>query len=201
MTSTLDTCEAWQLMRTLYTARLFASHGRLEALLDAVDRDIYLEPDSSYEICGAGMAAVFRDSRYYDHSCWRLPERKGRRHTDDCWVLVLRDPLLTRYDNLCRAYERQTGRAKLQNPFARQLEAAVHDAMRIESYAYDYRWYDGTMDRKGPRLVVIMFEEFSEEQKITGALFGLLDFCQAHLPALEEALQGAEWTQEVDQAA
>lgn len=201
MASTLDTCEAWELSRALYTAHLFASHGRLDDLLKAAGRNIRLEPDSGYEICGTGMSAVFRDSRYYDHSFWSLTERQYRKHSEDRWVLVLRDPLLTRYDSLCRQYERQTRRSKLQDPFARQLESAVHDAMRIATYAYDYRWYDGTMDRKGPRLVVIMFEEFSEERQIAGALFELLDFCQAHLPGLEEAVQAAEWTQEVDQAA
>ena len=105
---------------------------------------------------------------------------------------VLRDPLLTRYDNLCRQLEKQTGMTPVENQFARDPESAVHRTMQLNNYCYDYLWIDSTKDRKGAKIVLFLFEEFSTYYEVADALFDILDFCEAGIPKLEAALAEAE---------
>ena len=105
---------------------------------------------------------------------------------------VLRDPILTRYDDLCRKLERQTGITPVENQFARELESAIQRNLQFNSYSYDYRWKDSTKDRKGAKIVLFLFEEFSAYYEVADALFTILDFCKAGIPRLEAALAESE---------
>lgn len=103
---------------------------------------------------------------------------------------VLRDPLLTRYDSLCRMYEAENGITKVENPFARNLDHVIQNSLRFGDYSYDYFWADSTQDRKGAKIVLFLFEEFSSYYYIPDGLFSILDFCAENIPALEASLAG-----------
>ena len=131
------------------------------------------------------MGCIFADSRYH-YQPEKYIDRDHYRSDQD--VYVLRDPLLTRYDNLCRRLEAAEGITKVENPFAKDLESAIHRHMQLSSYCYDYRWINSTADRKGAKIVLFLFEEFAVYYDLIEALFSILDFCEETIPKLESRL-------------
>jgi len=178
-------------MRTLYIAKSFFDHGRLDALLDTLDefdKDISLSPDELGLIEIAATGCIFEDTRYYTQICKRAESHRYERGWD---TYVMRDTLLTRYDSLCRELEKKLGITKIENPFARDLDSSIQRNMRMNSYCYDYRWIDSTRDRKGAKIVLFLFEEFAVYYDIPDSLFSILDFCKEGIPKLEAALAEA----------
>lgn len=179
-------------MQSLYIAKSFYDHGKLKLLLDALNdgpgNDISLSEDNLGLIEVAAVQSAFEDTRYYGHFGWK-PSRENYLQGRD--VYVLRDPLLTRYDDLCRRLEVKLGITKVENQFARNLESAVQQNMQMNSYSYDYRWIDSTRDRKGAKIVLFLFEEFAAYWDIPESLFAILDFCAEGIPKLEAALAEA----------
>lgn len=175
-------------MQILYITKIFHDHGRLETLLDELDEDASLADDQIGFVNLAMVECIFEDTRYYSQI--------GKR-TDSCGYLqdrdtyVLRDPLLTRYDSLCRKLEMKLGITKVENRFARDLDAAIQRNMQFNSYHYDYRWVDSATDRKGAKIVLFLFEEFGTFYDIPDGLFSILDFCKEGIPKLEAALAEA----------
>lgn len=95
---------------------------------------------------------------------------------------------MNRFDQLCREYEARYGISRIENDFVRQMENAIHGAMQFPNYCYDYLWVDGTKDRKGPKLVLFLFEEFDSYEDIPEALCTILDICACEISQLEEKL-------------
>lgn len=135
------------------------------------------------------VESVFADSRCYQQEGSRVI---ADTYEPDRVTYVLRDPLLTRYDDLCRKLERQTGITPVENLFARELESAINRNLQFNNYCYDYCWKDSTKDRKGAKIVLFLFEEFSTYYEVADALFTILDFCEAGIPRLEAALAEAK---------
>lgn len=176
-------------MQSLYIAKTFYDHDRLDKLMENLDDNITISWDELGWIEMASVESIFADSRCY--------QQQGRRviadeYEPDRITYVLRDPLLTRYDNLCRQLEKRTGMTPVENQFARDLESAVHRAMQLNNYCYDYLWIDSTKDRKGAKIVLFLFEEFSTYYEVADALFAILDFCEAGIPKLEATLAESE---------
>lgn len=175
-------------MQSLYIAKAFYDHGRLDSLLDCLDADASLSWDELSWIEQASLLCAFSDSRYY--------HQEGRRRGADLYeedrdTYVLRDQLLTQYDNLCRKLEAKLGITKVENRFARDLDSVIQRNMQFDSYSYDYQWIDSTRDRKGAKIVLFIFEEFGAYYDIPDSLFSILDFCQVGIPMLEAALEKA----------
>ena len=103
-------------------------------------------------------------------------------------VYIMRDSLLSRFDQLCREYEAVRGILPIENPFASTLEDAVGRFLRMNSYSYDYCLYDSLRDKKGPKLVLIVDDEFEAYYDIPDALFGILDACEDGIDHLETEL-------------
>ncbi len=175
-------------MQTLYIAKSFFDHGRLDNLLDELDEDISLSPDELGLIEVAAVGCIFEDTRYYSQIGKRTDSYGCKQDRD---TYVMRDPLLTRYDNLCRELEKKLGITKVENQFARDLDSNIQRSMRMNSYCYDYRWMDSTQDRKGAKIVLFLFEEFAVYYDIPNSLFSILDFCKEGIPKLEAALAEA----------
>jgi hypothetical protein len=133
-------------MQSLYIAKIFYDHNRLDTLLDCLDDDITISWDELSQLEQTAVGCIFADSRYH-YQPEKYIDRDHYRSDQD--VYVLRDPLLTRYDNLCRRLEAAEGITKVENPFAKDLESAIHRHMQLSSYCYDYRWINSTADRKG----------------------------------------------------
>lgn len=176
-------------MQSLYIAKIFYDHNRLDKLMDNLDSNTTISWDELGWIEMVSVESVFADSRCY--------QQRGQRVMADLYdpdrvTYVLRDPLLTRYDSLCRQLETRTGITPVENQFARNLESVVHRNMQLNNYCYDYYWIDSTKDRKGAKIVLSLFEEFSTYYEVADALFTILDFCAAGIPKLEAALVEAE---------
>ena len=172
-------------MQSLYIAKIFYDHNRLDTLLDCLDDDITISWDELSQLEQTAVGCIFADSRYH-YQPEKYIDRDHYRSDQD--VYVLRDPLLTRYDNLCRRLEAAEGITKVENPFAKDLESAIHRQLRLSSYCYDYRWIDSTQDKKGAKLVLFLFEEFGVYYDLIEALFSILDFCEETIPKLESRL-------------
>lgn len=169
----------------LSIAKLLYDHGKLDILFDYIGSDTDLSWDSQCLVEQCACQCVFQDTRIYHH------EGKKVSHTEyeeDRDTFVLRDPLLNRFDQLCREYEAKYGISRIENNFVRQMENAVHVAMQFPNYCYDYLWIDGTKDRKGPKLVLFLFEEFESYERIPEALCAILDACAYEISQLEEKL-------------
>ena len=176
-------------MQSIYIAKIFYDHGRLDQLMENLANDVTISWDELGWIEIASVESVFADSRCY--------QQRGRRviadeYEPDRITYVLRDPLLTRYDSLCRQLEMRTGITPVENQFARELESAINRNLQFNNYCYDYCWKDSTKDRKGAKIVLFLFEEFSTYYEVADALFTILDFCEAGIPRLEAALAEAE---------
>ena len=172
-------------MQSLYIAKIFYDHNRLDTLLDCLDDDITISWDELSQLEQTAVGCIFADSRYH-YQPEKYIDRDHYRSDQD--VYVLRDPLLTRYDNLCRRLEAAEGITKVENPFAKDLESAIHRHMQLSSYCYDYRWINSTADRKGAKIVLFLFEEFAVYYDLIEALFSILDFCEEMIPELENRL-------------
>lgn len=178
-------CDIEYPMQSLYIAKTFYDHGRLGQLLERLHDGITLSWDELGELERTAAECVFEDTKY----TWQDPRRKrdGEYHSG-CDIYILRDPILTRYDQLCRAYEAKEGISKAENPFSSRLCSAVQKAMYWGDYCHDYRWVDGSEDRKGPKLVLLLYDEFDSFYVIPDSLFSILDFCAEGIPKLEAAL-------------
>ena len=172
-------------MQSLYIAKIFYDHNRLDTLLDCLDDDITISWDELSQLEQTAVGCIFADSRYH-YQPEKYIDRDHYRSDQD--VYVLRDPLLTRYDNLCRRLEAAEGITKVENPLAKDLESAIHRHMQLSSYCYDYRWINSTADRKGAKIVLFLFEEFAVYYDLIEALFSILDFCEEMIPELENRL-------------
>ncbi len=133
-------------MQILYIAKIFHDHGRLGNLLDELDEDVSLADDQIGFVNLTMVECIFEDTRYYSQRGKRM---EGYGYTQDRDTYVLRDRLLTRYDDLCRKLEMELGITKVENQFARDLDSAIQRNMQFNSYHYDYLWADSTVDRKG----------------------------------------------------
>lgn len=176
-------------MQSIYIAKIFYDHGRLDQLMANLDDNVTISWDELGWIEIASVESVFADSRCYQQEGSRVI---ADTYEPDRVTYVLRDPLLTRYDDLCRKLERQTGITPVENLFARELESAINRNLQFNNYCYDYCWKDSTKDKKGAKIVLFLFEEFSTYYEVADALFTILDFCEAGIPRLEAALAEAE---------
>ena len=172
-------------MQSLYIAKIFYDHNRLDTLLDCLDDDITISWDELSQLEQTAVWCIFADSRYH-YQPEKYIDRDHYRSDQD--VYVLRDPLLTRYDNLCRRLEAAEGITKVENPLAKDLESAIHRHMQLSSYCYDYRWINSTADRKGAKIVLFLFEEFAVYYDLIEALFFFFFFCEETIPKLESRL-------------
>lgn len=186
----MDVWEVDYAMQMLYIACCFNEHGRLNDLLKALGPSVDLDPYDVSEFSQAAIAEIFQNTKcFYHGGCYD----RAKNYIEGKEILVLRDPVLSRYDKLCREYEEKAGITPVENPYARDLESAVHQAMRhISSYCYDYRWFDGTMDKKGPKLVLMLDDEFVPFYDIPESLFSILDFCEERMAELEQTLSQCE---------
>ena len=175
-------------MQILYVAKSLYDHGKLEKLLRLVGNTLELTWDNQSYVEYCVLECVFEDTKSYMH-----PEKRvsPTEYTPERMVYVFRDPLLIRYDMLCREYEEVNGIHKTENPYARQLEDTIHSAMQLSDYNYDYFWQDNTQERKGAKLVLFLYEEFSQLYALPEALFEILDFCEAGIKKLEHELGDA----------
>ena len=172
-------------MQILYIAKSSYDHGRLEALLSKLGGDSSIAEDNIGYVELAMLECMYEDTRSYWHSGWRSNRDTCQQDRD---IYVLRDPLLTRYDDLCRKLEAKLGITKVENQFARDLESVIHRNMQLNSYSYEYLWIDSTRESKGGKIVLMLFPEFGAYYDIPHSLFSILDFCQEGIPQLEAAL-------------
>lgn len=182
---TLDEDTLRGAMMILYLAKLLDGCGGLPKFLDLAGHNLELSWDNQCLAEQLACECVFQDTRIYLHE-GKVVSRYERKENQD--VFVLRDPLLNRYDALCRKYEAQKGVTKVENTYVRQLEDAIHQALQFDDYSYDYLWKDGTEDRKGPKIVLFLFEEFYSYEYIPEALCQILDFCELGIKRLEREL-------------
>lgn len=174
-------------MEILHLVKVMDDHDRLPALLKLVGNDLELTLDNQglVEICAC--QTVFQDTRVYQQCEGKIVSRYE--YEEDREVFVLRDPLLTRFDALCREYEARRGIPKTENAFARQMEGDIHRALQFSgNYCYDYLLVDGTQDRKGPKIVLFFFEEFCSYDEVPVGLCEVLDACKYGIDQLEKEL-------------
>lgn len=178
----LDECEMDGIAKLLHVAKRFADRGRLDLLLKASGKDAILSAETYWELEYELPCLIFEDVAVQRH-----PEYDRRMFTERT-VYIMRDSILSRFDQLCREYEAVRGILPIENPFVSTLENAVNRALRINSYSYDYYLYDSLRDKKGPKLILVVDDEFEAYYDIPDALFSILDVCEDGIDRLETEL-------------
>ena len=173
-------------MRILNMAKVLESHGKLTRLMDKLEGDTELSWDNQCIVERVACESVFQDTRCYQQYGKQISRHE---YEPDREVYVLRDPLLDRFHALCREYESRRGITRIENPYAREMEDAVHSAMRLSNYNFDYLWIDGSEARKSPKLLLFLFEEFYSFDEFPKALCDILDACQSGIRKLEQELE------------
>ena len=173
-------------MKILNMAKVLESHGKLTRLMDKLEGCTELTWDNQCMVERFACESIFQDTR-----CYEQYGKQTSRHEyePDREVYVLRDPLLDGFYALCREYEVRKGITRIENPHAWQMEDAVHGAMRLSNYNFDYLWIDGSETRKSPKLVLLLFEEFYSFDELPRALCDILDACQSGIRKLEQELK------------
>ena len=99
----LDEYEMDGIAKLLHIAKRFADRGRLDLLLQASGKDAILSVETYLEL-------------EYDLPCLIFEDVTVQRHPEDDWrmfsertVYIMRDSLLSRFDQLCREYEANRG--------------------------------------------------------------------------------------------
>ena len=173
-------------MRILNMAKVLESHGKLNRLMDMLGDCTEITWDNQCMIERFACESVFQNTKCYEQYGKQVSHHA---YEPDREVYVLRDPLLDRFHALCREYESRRGITRIENPYAREMEDAVHSAMRLSNYNFDYLWVDGSEARKSPKLLLFLFEEFYSFNEIPKALCDILDACQSGIRELEQELK------------
>lgn len=173
-------------MKILNMAKLLESHGKLTRLMDKLEDYTEITLDNQCIVERYACESVFQDTRCYEQYGKQVSRNERE---PDREVYVLRDPLLDRFYTLCREYEARKGITRIENPYARQMEDAVHSAMRLSSYNFDYLWIDGSETRKSPKFLLFLFEEFYSFDELPKALCDILDDCESGIKKLEQELE------------
>lgn len=176
-------------MTILNIAKLLYDHGKLPRLMDKLQgcTELAWDNQSAVEFCAC--ESVFQDTRSYEQYGKHVSPHE---YEPDRVAYVLRDPLLDRFYALCREYEALKGITRIENPYARQMEDAVHTAMRFSNLSFDYLWIDGSKPRTSPKLLFFVFEEFYSFGEVPEALCDILDACQDGIKRLERELEKPE---------
>lgn len=168
--------------KLLHVAKRFADRGRLDLLLKAGGKDAVLSAETYWELEYELPCLIFEDVTVQRHS------EDDRRMFAERTVYIMRDSILSRFDQLCREYEAARGILPIENPFASTLDEAVGRFLRMNSYSYDYCLYDSLRDKKGPKLILIVDDEFEAYYDLPDALFSILDTCEDEIDRLETEL-------------
>ena len=108
-------------------AKVLESHGKLNRLMDMLGDCTEITWDNQCMVERFACESVFQNTKCYEQ-CGKQVSHHA--YEPDREVYVLRDPLLDRFHALCREYESRRGITRIENPYARELEDAVHSAMR-----------------------------------------------------------------------
>lgn len=120
-------------MRILNMAKVLESHGKLNRLMDMLGDCTEITWDNQCMVERFACESVFQNTKCYEQ-CGKQVSHHA--YEPDREVYVLRDPLLDRFHALCREYESRRGITRIENPYARELEDAVHSAMRLSNYNF-----------------------------------------------------------------
>lgn len=140
------------------------------------DVEVGFDPRLGSIFYAAAISSVFETVKSYYNE---------ERQTD---IVVFWDPLMYRFNKLCREYEAQRGIVEIENPYVREMEQAIHSALNFGSFSYDYRWTTGTKNPKDSKLVWIEDPEFSNSWEIPRGLVALRDFYVDGISRLEAEL-------------
>lgn len=176
-------CADWAL-EMLYAAKTIYDAGLWERFTELLTYDFEVwvggsftfDPEFAPMVYGAAVCSVFETTKGYYHE----EKEQG--------ITVFWDPLMYRYNKLCREYEARRGIVEIENPYVREAEQALQKAMSFGSYACDYRYYTGTKSPKDSKLVFIEDPEFCNAWEVPAGLVELRDFYVEGIKRLEVEL-------------
>lgn len=176
-------CANWSLemlyaAKTIYDAGLWERFSQMlaEDFGPFFDEEFSFDPEFGPFLYGAAVCCVFETTKGYYHQ------------EEELGITVFWDPLMYRYNKLCREYEARRGIVEIENPYIREAEEALHKAMSFSSCSYDYRYYTGTKSPKDSKLVFIEYPEFCNVWEVPAGLVELREFYMEGVKRLEAEL-------------
>lgn len=173
----------WSL-EMLYAAKTLYDAGLWERFSHMLTLDFYqyegeeftFDPEDGFILYNIAISSVFETAKGY------FNEKK------ETEIMVFWDPLMYRYNKLCREYEARRGIVEIENPYVREAEQALNKAMTFSSYSYEYRYYTGTKSPKDSKLVFIQDPEFCNQWEVPAGLVELREFYLEGIKRLEAEL-------------
>lgn len=139
--------------------------------------DLPVDSEDYYEIAWDGMSSVFNDVRNYYNE-----------NEEECiTVHVCFDPLIDRFYELCRAYEKLMSLTPEENFLRERGEKAVCDGFGFWDYSCGWVLYNEKHGR--PRLVILFDENFCGLHILPLALAGARRELEDQVSQLEELLK------------
>lgn len=171
-------------LELLFTTKHLYDAGKMDALMDALTdftdgEEFTFDFDMAPLLYEAAIGLIFEETRaYYNEKSEQT-------------AFVFWDPIMYRYNCLCREYEVRHGIAEIENPYIKKAEKAIHSAMTFGCMDYDYTWKTGTKRPKDSKLVWIEGVEFCHIYKVPRGLIELRDFYTEGVARLEAELYPA----------
>lgn len=139
--------------------------------------DLPVDSEDYYEIAWDGMSSVFNDTRNYYNE-----------NEEECIeVHVCFDPLIDRFYELWRAYEKLMGLTPEENSLRERGEKAVYDSFGFWDYSCGWALYNEKHGR--PRLVILSDENFCGLHILPLALAGARRELEDQVIQLEKLLK------------
>ena len=177
-------------LKMLYAAKTVYDGGLWERFADMLTHDygvlangkFTFDPEWDALVYSCAIGSVFETAKSFYN-------QEEERETTVFW-----DPLMYRYNKLCREYETRRGIVEIEDPYVEEATQATHKAMTFSSYSYDYRWYTGTKSPKDSKLILITDPEFYNAWEVPAGLVELREFYEEGVRRLEAELASEEKT-------
>lgn len=104
-------------------------------------------------------------------------------------IYVFCDPLIDRFCQLCRQYERSSRMTEEENPYRKEIERIIRTGFCLSGYAYDFDWKLSASDRGRPRILFFCGEEFCSLDEVPECLLEIREGFQALNDQLEKVLR------------
>lgn len=122
-----------------------------------------LDEDNCYVLGLEASEWIFRNTEHYYNESKEV----------DTWLFA--DPMIDRFCQLCREYERDKGITEDENPYRDAIERAIHESFRFDSYSYGYDWRLSLSERGRKCVLLFTGEEFYSQESVPEGLLEIRD--------------------------
>ncbi len=135
-----------------------------------------LDGENYWELAFEAISWIFRDTRRY----------YNEREEIETWMFT--DPVIDRFCQLCREYEKRRGISEEENPYRRDMAKIIHEGLTFNSYSYGYDWRLSSKNRGRKCLLLFTGCEFYSHDEVPEGLLEIKNGFETMTACLEKEL-------------